>query len=772
MPFLRKHWPVLFLALIPLIPLWKAVFLGQVIGPFDQIRQMAPWNGPAPEEPWDVLAADGVLQTYVWRDLVFESWGKGQAPLTNPYQLAGAPLAANSQSAAFYPPHMVLGLLHVPTAWAITLLAWVHLFWAGLGAFWLARRLGADALGGAVAGGAFSLSAFMLAWLPLASVVSTISWIPWVLVCALGLMPPVRRRNAEEAATEAPSRTASERLRSVAGLAASVGMMLLAGHLQFAAYGFLALAVLTLGLLFPSLRSRAAHVGAGLVFAGAVCGVLLAAIQLVPVMAFSKESHRRNTPTDEGYQAYIAGALSGGEAVAVLFPSLLGNPTVRAAPESPLSAYYPAITHRGTNFAETAAGIGAATFVGLLFVPWRRLRAAHLSIAAMGLLAGLLAFGTPLNRLFYFGVPGWSSTGSPGRGSILLILAACALAGVGVTRILKERPQAKAMRVPLAIGGLVAAGSILAAFVRAGSLESWIPALDVEAVRGVAFTAIGAALPGIVVVLLAASFGLQAMAAGFRGAKFIVLGATAFAPVLTLGPGFVRTGAPDFVVDLGVAPHERVAFVNEGWELLAAAPALMPPNTASLLRIHDIAGYDSLMSLDTVNLLHEIVGGDAAPPVNGNIQFIKPGFDPAKLAEAGVAQVFARAPIDGLSAEPLPSGIYRHRLPSKGRAFTQNGTATIEEESAAGIVLVAEGPGQLIVRDRQIGEWQAWIDGVEAPVLPGRWLTVELRDGKHRVELRPRLSGSVWVSAVVGLGLLAAWILGLRTGNRTALESP
>ena len=90
-------------AMVPVLPLWRAVFLGEAIGPFDQIRQMAPWNGPAPAQAWDVLQADGVLQFYGWRGLVFESWGKGQLPLWNPYQLCGTPLLADSTVGSVLP---------------------------------------------------------------------------------------------------------------------------------------------------------------------------------------------------------------------------------------------------------------------------------------------------------------------------------------------------------------------------------------------------------------------------------------------------------------------------------------------------------------------------------------------------------------------------------------------------------------------------------------------------------------------------------------------
>jgi len=123
-PFIRKHWPVIFLFLIPLIPLWRAIFLGESIGPFDQIRQMAPWYGPKPSQPWDVLQADGVLQFYGWRDLVFQSWAHGTIPFWNPFELCGTPLLANSQSAPLYPGHILMGLLHIPTSIAVSLLAW------------------------------------------------------------------------------------------------------------------------------------------------------------------------------------------------------------------------------------------------------------------------------------------------------------------------------------------------------------------------------------------------------------------------------------------------------------------------------------------------------------------------------------------------------------------------------------------------------------------------------------------------------------------------
>lgn len=773
MTFARKHWPILFLLVIPLLPLWKAVFAGESIGPFDQIRQMAPWNGPKPEQPWDVLQADAVLQFYGWRDLVFESWGRLEPPMRNPYQLAGTPLLANSQSGGFYPPHMVMGVLHVPTPIAITLLAWVHLFWAGVGAYWLARKLGAKELGGAMAGAGFSMSAFMLSWTPIASVPETVSWIPWALSCVLELIP-AGRRESPEGTTNSPGPAVVTIWKYATMLALCIGMMLLAGHLQFAAYGLMATIVLAAGLVLGNRRSAAAWGGLGAVFVSLVLGGMLAAPQLGEVLNFSKDSHRRNVPTEEGYRAYLGGALSPAEAAGLLFPSLLGNPTSPSEPGSPISTYYPSLQHRGANFAETAAGIGAVAFVGLLFVPWRRLRAAQLTVVLIGVLSLLVAFETPLDRLLYFGVPGWSATGSPGRCAVLLVLSASVLAGLGVTRIELERPDRRAMTTALSIGGIVVALNAAAAFNHASSAASWIPGLEPQFIKSIEFGAIGAAIPGILILLLGASLGLQALAHKMRGAEGLLLGAAAFTPLVTLGAGFVRTGNPDLKVDLGIGTHERVAFVNDSWELLAAAPALMPPNTATILRIHDIAGYDSLMHRDSVRAAGEIVGGDAAPPTNGNIQLLKSSFDPAKLADAGVTQVFSRSALSQLGDGEESNGLYRYRLPGPGRAYSDTGPAEIIEETLNRIVVRAKGPGRLIVKDRKIGRWRASVNGDETRLVHGDWLGVSLGEGENAVVLEMSLSGGTAFAPLGALAVLGSGLFVLRGASRkrVALGAP
>src|SRR5688572_16765520 len=214
----RRLGIAVLLALTALLPTWQFVFGGKVPAPVDWAHHMAPWNGPEPESAYDILAMDGALQFLPWRHYMLESYREGHVPLWNPNTLGGAPFLANSQSAPMYPLHW---LWPFGAESLLGFSAWLHLVIAGLGVYALCRRLGGLVVGGLVAGISVQLSAFFIAWIALPSVVMTAAWIPWGLWAVLWV-----------------AQSASP--RSIAALGSSIGMMLLAGHLQIAAYGLLA----------------------------------------------------------------------------------------------------------------------------------------------------------------------------------------------------------------------------------------------------------------------------------------------------------------------------------------------------------------------------------------------------------------------------------------------------------------------------------------------------------------------------------------------------
>lgn len=707
---MARLWPVLILAILPILPLWRCVVAGEAIGPFNQIRRLAPWNGPEPAEPWDVLQADGVLQFYPWRDMVFKAWSSGKPPFWNHAELGGTPLLANSQSAGFYPPHIVVGLLPIPTAPGMVLLAWGHLFLAGWGVFALCRQLGGSRLGAFVAGASFELSAFMLAWTALPSVISTVAWIPWLLWAIQG----VSRSN----------------LRRAAPIAFFAGMMLLAGHLQFAAYGLFAAVLL---IVWRATQARS-FARLGVMGLGLALGFAIAAPQLIPVLQFGRHAHRRNPPSDAGYAAYLAGAVQPFELANVAYAYTLGSPREPVVvPEGKISAYWPPLVKPGANLAESAMTLGPLILGLLLLVPWRRRRLwPYAAIAGVSL---LLALGTPLNWPLYHLVPGWSATGSPGRIIVLFVLGACVLAGTGVRR----RPSKTARA-----GAAVALLSYPALSLLAGSGIG-----DHSAVEPMMRHALSQALPvGLGLGAITAASLLLAALPRFRSVL-------AFFPIVLALPyaaNLVPTGAPIPIQ----APQgfDRVAFINRGWSMILPPQAIAPPNTAYLLGLRELAGYDSLIDADTKRLLDHIDGQDAAPPANGNMMLIKPTADPQLLADAGVTRIAEGTDLDSPGLVSVTGG----------------GGARMIADGPTGSTAEAPGPGRLILRERALPGWSATIDGRAAPLLGRTWLELDLPAGGHRVEFDYRPPGLIPGVLLGVLGWLA--LVGLLWFRRASSRAP
>jgi len=713
---MRRRWPLIVLLLAPLAALWPGL-TGLALGPFDAIRHLAPWNGPAPAQPWDVLMADSVLQSHVWRTMVLDAWGKGQLPLWNPYEFAGTPLLANSQSGGFYPPHIVLGLLHVPAGLAGFLLAWFHLALAGIGTHALVRRLGGSSAGGLTAGLSFVLSPFLLGWAPLSSVPSTVAWIPLALACVTDVFLPARTVLTPFES----SYRARGGIRSWAALAACVGMMLLAGHLQFAAYGIgavLFVAVLQTTLVRGGVRAEEPTPGTfvvegddpipsstveglrelvekpaqgpsgagrrliGVLFA-LVLGGALAAPQFLPVLSYSKESHRRNVPTEEGYQASMGSALKPFELATLAHPMALGSPRepVQVGGQT-IAAYWPPLVKNGANYAESAVSVGAVIFALLFAAPWRRRET--WPFAALGGVALLLALGTPLNRLLYSLVPGWSSTGSPGRVEVLFVLAACVLAGLAVDRLGERKAR------------IVAAVGVVVGLLFALALPNLAEAQDAAVVLRGAATA--GAMP---VVLLATVLALVALLAAKRTPWAVPAGAVLVA-ILTHAAGLVPFGKP---LDPPKGdPNVRIAVVNDAWDIVTQQPAVLPPNLAALGGLHELSGYDSLTSRDAVEMLRTVNGGtDPSPPVNGNMMFVKPSVDPKALAECGVTEVWSRKPLPRLGTPETREGYVVYKIDGPGRV---TGGTVVDGYDRQRVI---SPPNHLVtILDR-------WVEGWESP---------------------------------------------------------
>lgn len=735
---IARYWPLWFLILIPLVAISAAVFGGEAIGPHDHLQPMVSVERDTitrGKGAWDVLQADGVLQFYVWRDLVFESWRNKTIPGWNPYTLGGTPLLANSQSGGFYPLHILVGVLGIPTQTGVTLLAWFHLAFAGLGVYKLTRQLGGCKLGGAIAGASFTLSPFMLGWIPLSSVITTVAWIPWALFA-------VARANHHSSGTS----------RSYAILAIAVGMMALGGHLQFVAYGIGAILLCDLGWKIASRKPA----GFLVTVASIGLGLAIAAPQLLPVLEYSKSSHRTGVKPD--YEAYISTAIKPWELANLVYPMALGNPVVPVNADTDVASYWPPLAKRGANWTESAVSPGPMVIWLLCLVPlalgvWKSEGKLDRLVVPMGVsfLFLLLALGTPLNRVLYSLVPGWSATGSPGRAISLFVLLACVAGGVTLSTFLKSPPKPRSFQFTAVAFVLISFLTLTLSTMGVGPLQGMDPKQFETIVGTATVTAMPIALLLIIFTPQAAVFTMFRRQATSRSrplepallwipAFLVVSSMWGVASVVRTAPVINMEGAKNLV---GENKSERVAVINDNWEIVTGARTIFPPNLLSLARVRDIGGYDSLMSKETKILLDEISGGDASPPANGNMAFVKSSADKDKLAEAGVDRIISLS----------PKGIDSFATGGPGRISVSTGTLTVFDDKPGYITVNVKSDSDtvLTIRDRNLPGWTAKLNSGPLRLNDGLWLQVRVPAGDHLVTLSyfpPKLM--LW-PALIGL---------------------
>ncbi len=716
---------VLAAAVLGIIPLVNGLIKGEfVYAPLKLLFHFEPWRGMPHsfEKPaWDVLIWDGAAQFYAWRDLVRTLWLSGELPLWNPYALCGTPLLANSQSAPFYPPHLLA--LPLPTWLAVSVLAWFNLFWASLGlGLWLRRR-GLNKLAIAIGMTIWALNLFIVAWLPLSSVPATLSWFGWLLT---GL-EVLRERG----------------WRGAWAFVLPLGMMLLAGHLQFAFYGVL------MSLLYALYLGYETRTQGGLArYTLTLCvsyllGGLLAAVQLLPALELSGYSHRQAVPTEAGYQAYARNALPLFHLITAWFPNAYGN--LREGD------YWGAV-----HYAELALCVGPFGLLLALMGVCRRGQGGFWM--GIGLLALLIALGTPLTKLLYFYLPGYSATGSPARILCLWAFSMAILAAYG------SQDLSIWKRALGAWAGLLVFALLLT--------ELTLP-------QGVEWDrlAVGMLTDFVSYFLLVLTVG------GFVLAQRV--GAFAKRPIpypllLVLVPLLVLAALPRSaplsaayppLSDLpAFATGERVAVLNTRWSLYEPPPARMPPNTPIAYRLHDVGGYDSLLPRHYKRFLDLLNGQDSAPPENGNMLFVK-ALNPA-LAHLRVGAVLtpdgwmrltpAPARLQPLEVLPdeeavwarLQANPFPDAIPTYGeaaqRAIQQYGQGALIENPtlewqayrATYLRLRVVNPLQqtswLLLTDTWYPGWSATVNGNSVPVLQanGAFRAVPIPAGEAIVEMR------------------------------------
>ncbi len=751
----RSVRPIALFACLACLFLCRALFTSRVLVPAELLRYLQPWAASyAPEDrpPWNPLMYDSVGQFYPWRSFAARSVRAGAIPLWNPYLFCGTPFVGNSQSAVLYPGNLLYYLL--PPTRAAGWTAALHLTFAAAFMWLFLRGLGASDAAGVVAGVAFAFSTWEVSWLELPTFLCTSCWLPLALYLTLRL-------------AESPG------WRRVVALGFALGLCLLGGHLQIAFYVLLAAALFAAYLAF---RRRA--VGWLALFALAVgLAFLLSGPQLLPTVELSRRSHRAGTPTTQGYAAYTAYAVPASGVASLFLPDYFGNPS---------RGNYTGTSRSGTlfNYAEGALYVGILTLLlagYAVAVAFRRselqaigrrqtedggrtesrseLPATELTapfpapspvlrppssyvhfLASLAVLALLMALGTVVDALLYFGVPGFGSSGSPGRVLVLWTFALAALAGLGLDA-LSASDGSGPRRPAWTVIAICAIGMVITLGGRIPS-GGWESRMLVQP---------GLFLLGAVLVggLAAGRIPARRAATAAVGLVTLDLFVTGFGYNLTAERAEVYPPTRFTDTLARIAAHDRILPVNHGWSF-GGPSAVLPPNGALVYGLRDVQGYDSLFPGAYKAFMNRMAKpeADASPPEVGNMVFAKNPLNPL-VPSAGVRCIVSQTPLDIQGAQEVyvdPLHVYvLTAVPGRAYAMTADGTpATVAwlEDEPDHLTLSVHSPdsAQLRLADEAYPGWHASIDGREVPVARDDvFRRVAVPAGRHivRFEYRP-----------------------------------
>jgi hypothetical protein len=742
------------------------------------------------------------FQFYPWQQLAVEALRAGHLPLWDPLLGNGAPLLANYQSAALYPPNWLALLLPLDLAQAW--LAALHLAWAGAGMVTLARSLKFPALGQAVAGLAFGLSQYLVSRVSFLSINASVAWLPWI-VCLV------------EAQLQLGEQGAASRWRARAALllALALAAQLLAGHAQTTWY------TLLLAVAWCSWRLRGAGAAGAaarlrtVVWCGApvVVAGLLAAVQLLPTAELLQQSPRATAAAFDFVMTY---SFSPWRLLTLAAPDVLGNPAHDQY--FGFGNYWEDANYVGLLPMLLALGVGFRALVQIFRRPGSVSRPGPaglvyflLALAGVSLLLGL-GRNTPVFPFLYGYVPTFNLFQAPTRILIWLVFALALLAGMGVAAW--RRPTGGALYwTRLSAAGAVAMGVV--------GLLGWLlvpPAakagLQIQtmgralALAGITF--FGAAILSLahplaesrrwslaLIVFLAADLGIanaglnpgappdlyrrpaasaQAIRTALNSHRLLyfpdddyAVKYGRFVSFQSFGPSDLAYGARESLLD-NVSALDGVPSANNFDPLVSARYAglmgvISVTRSTALLQLMDVA----LIASPSKLALEPVTNSEAA-----GVTFYRAAAAPQRVWLPSAAKTVA-GPAEALAALADPNFDPAKTLILEAGDETSVAPLAAFVPSAAAMVLPVNLPqaGWLLLADTDYPGWVAAVDGQPAAIRHGDYAfrAVAVPAGAHTVvfDYQPDSLRLGWRLTALGgvlLLVLAVWSLDWGRGLR------
>ncbi len=787
------------LIIFPLPLLWRPLFAGEAFF----------WGTP-------------LLQFVPWQRMAAEMWRAGHLPLWNHLVGCGAPLAANYQTAAFYPLNALYLLL--PAEVALSWTTALHLMLAGWGMYRWARAVGLDRFPALIGALALEGSGFLVARAALfPSIAFTFPWLAVWLWRAERL-------------------TQSQRLRDALWLGLSLGLGLLAGHAQTAFYGGVLLAAYLILRTIQEAKSASRltfhvsrftfhvsrftfHVSRFtlLIALSLAIGVGLAAVQLLPTAELMLSSQRSSGVSYDSAMTY---SFWPWRLITLAAPDFFGNPgqgnyrgyaaywedagyvgllPLLLATEAVVSRKRACATPRTSRFTFDVSrftfDVSRFTFHAVWF--W----------LVSAIIALVLALGknTPVFPFLFHHVPTFDMFQSPARWLAVTTVALAALAALGAQRWPRGHRGRRRGALGIVVGVAVLVGGLAAPRLVA----------SVPSTFGAATARLGGtlAVAGTLALLRRDTIGWQAAVTGFVALDLLLFGwpllptverslyqnVTSTAIHLEYEPGpAARVYWPADPIepnsDYGAEYRVKFGYLNfdscgprqasHWWEMREA----LLPNTGMLDGVPSANNFDPLLVGRYADLLEAAVETPALLRVMGVTHVISdrpwPGGEEMEYRESKTARLYrlpnalgrawiapaARyvppgemlASLTDPAFDPSAEVLLETNSLSRHSQFAIRNSLTLHDTpNRVTIHAILDAPGYLVLADTWHPGWRATVDGRPADLLRANYAfrAVRLEAGEHVVEMDYR-PASVLVGATLSLTALAVLVAGLLLTRR------
>ncbi|MFN8441586.1 MAG: hypothetical protein U0175_12480 [Caldilineaceae bacterium] len=698
-----------------------------------------------------------------------DSLSQGVIPLWNPHIRGGAPFIADIQAGFLYLPNLLLFLLNprFDYKW-LQWLAIGHLYWAGLGMYFLLRSLrnggeehsahripqshsSLSALFGALA---FQFSDAFFIHLGNLNLIAVLSWLPWVLIAFTRAL-----------------HERSLRWAAIAGLLFALGNY--AGHAQSSLYLGMALGLYWLfadgNWRWSSARPGIEQPQARISYIRSLVSTLpyLVATFLVtvllnaPILLPAFELTRYTVRADLTYQESVNYSLDPVQALAGIFsPGFFGRgPALHWSYWARVELPY----------------VGVATFLlamTFLLTTSKELRRRCLPWIAQALVGLLISLGTYgiLHGLLYWILPGFSQFRAPARAIILWALALPVLASYGVEWFI-QTGSAKS-DTHSAIPSFVKWGGLFFALLLTPLIYATL--LVTQSDPTAFFHASLAALAILIATALwlATWALLAALRAGWMSGTV-----TAALLVALLFIDFTSTGAYTDISSSdptrGFQHPEIIQFLQSDPELFridtrtspdSGTDCIWQPNTAALVSLQDVCGDPNPLTLSVWKELWDSTGSRASQRYDMlNVKYVIVR-DGTPLPGEGKFELAFDAP-DELS-------VYRNRNFLPRAWLTHDAQTGTPDPSLPPVTMTHYGtndlslqfatpqPATLVLSELWYPGWQATINGIPAEVKRNEigLRTLDLPVGEATVQLwfAPQSWTLGLIGAAIGILLFAA----------------